>query len=180
MQCVVLDRNKGLVAVTGENLLQCAGPSQAIASAMVIRLFWSALQDLCPDAPPLRTDIHVLSAAPLPGILDCIQCVTLAQARENGRLRVDPDAAPVAAPLAIEGRFYFEVEIHGNCRAYWPRSGIFDSTFLPTVLRYQDATRTPDESVAYQAYKQQLVERILHAPRHGVFSTRTVPWRWGK
>ena len=87
---------------------------------------------------------------------------------------------PVAAPLAIEGRFYFEVGIHGNCRAYWPRSGIFDSTFLPTVLRYQDATRTPDESVAYQAYKQQLVERILHAPKHGVFSNPHRPLALGK
>lgn len=157
------------IPVTREHLLFYAGPSQVIASALMYRLFCRALGDLSPARPPERTDISVLTAFPGSGVLDCIEYVTRARTLNDGRLVVDTTAGPPEAPVAGEGKFYFEVEIAGRRQGYWPMQGYFDETFLHMVAQYQDKDSTPAREAAYQDFKQQLVGRLLGAPEDMLF-----------
>ncbi|MEF9943749.1 MAG: hypothetical protein RR758_06165, partial [Burkholderiaceae bacterium] len=126
-----------------DDLLRYAGPSQLIASALVLRLLAQAFADLSPERPPLRSDIHVLTAFPGDGILDCVELVT--RARTQGRLTINTEAGPPEASPALPGRFYFEVRIGSRARAYWPVAGIFTEEVRQRVLQFQDGHGTAAE-----------------------------------
>ena len=160
------------IPVTREHLTLYAGPSQIIATALMFRLFARALADLSPEKPPERSDLSVLTAFPGPGILDCIEYVTRARTLNDGRLVIDTDAGPAEAPIALKGRFYFEVGVGRQRRGYWPSEGYFDRAFLNMVAAYQGGRNTPEEETAYQSFKQQLIGRILGAPEDTLFCSR--------
>ncbi|PIE57052.1 MAG: hypothetical protein CSA34_01775 [Desulfobulbus propionicus] len=157
------------IPVTREQLTLYSGPSQIIATALMFRLFRRAITDLSPETPPERTAFSTLVAFPGPGILDCIEYVTRARTHGPDRLIIDTEAGPEDAPRAPKGRFYFELEINGRRRAYWPAPGLFDETFLEMVRRYQPGENTPAEEAAYQQFKQQMVGKLLGAPGPELF-----------
>jgi len=162
------------IPVTREQLLYYAGPSQVIASALVFKLFCTALEQLSPAFIPERTDITVLTAFPGAGVVDCIEYITRARTSDDGRLAIDTSAGPDQAPAAFGGRFYFEVAISEHRRGYWPRQGIFDKTFVDMVSRYQEGNGSPEEETAYQLYKQNLTGRLLGSSGAELFHSRVV------
>ncbi|MDK2956548.1 MAG: hypothetical protein PWQ57_2044 [Desulfovibrionales bacterium] len=164
----------GLVLVSRKDLLRCTGPTQVIVTALMFRVFRRAVADLPAETPPARTDIHVLSACPLQGILDCIDCVTGARTLDDGRLTVAPNAGPDAAPAALRGRFYFEIGINGRWRGYWPDSGIFNQEFRDKAGRFEEGLCSPAEAAAYQSWKQGLAARILGAPEDELLHVQDV------
>lgn len=162
------------IPVTREQLIHYAGPSQIIATALMFRLFGQAFDELSPGKPPERTEISALTAFPGPGILDCIEYATRARTFDDGRLIIDVNAGPEDAPPSVEGRFYFEIEIGGRRRGYWPVSGFFDKTFLDMVRKYQDSAPNRSEEAWYRNYKEQLVGRLLAAPDGELFNSRDI------
>ncbi len=157
------------IPVTREQLTLYSGPSQIIATALMFRLFRRAIADLSPAGPPEREVISTLVAFPGPGILDCIEYVTRARTLAPERLIISTGAGPEEAPAALTGRFYFELEIDGRRRGYWPAPGFFDETFLQMVHRYQPGNNTPAEEAVYQQFKQQLVGKLLGAAESELF-----------
>lgn len=162
------------IPVTREQLICYAGPSQVIATALMFRLFGRALADLAPEGPPERTDISVLTAFPGPGILDCIEYITRARTQDMRRLIVDTEAGPREAPLSVEGRFYFEIQVGHRRRGYWPVEGYFDRTFLEMVGRYQDGTADAKAEADYQAFKQHLIGRLLGCSEKELFHQKMI------
>ena len=162
------------IPVTREQLTLYAGPSQIIATALMFRLFRRALADLSPDGPPERTDISVLTAFPGPGVMDCIEYVTRARTYDDGRFTIDDNAGPEAAPIALIGRFYFEIRVGSRGRGYWPAEGYFTEEFRAMVRAWQDGHGSPEEEAAYQDFKQQLVGRLLGAPEDKLFHWREI------
>lgn len=155
-----------------DDLLKYAGPSQLIASALVLRLLARAFADLSPDAPPRRDTIRVLTAFPGEGVIDSIELVT--RARTQGRLTIATEAGPSEAPPALPGRFYFEIRIGARGRAYWPAPGYFTDEFRELVTRHQDGSGSPAELEAYLAYKHRLIGRLLGAPDGELFHSREI------
>jgi len=162
------------IPVTREHLTLYSGPSQIIATALMFRLFGRAIADLAPEGPPERTDIAVLTAFPGPGVMDCIEYVTRARTMDDGRFAVDLKAGPVEAPEALPGKHYYEVEICGKRRGYWPVDGYFDKTFLTMVSRYQAGHNSPEHEAAYQAYKHEFIGRLLGASEDSLFRFRDI------
>lgn len=161
---------EGQIFFGRDDLLRYAGPSQLIASALVLRLLAQAFADLSPGQPPLRSDIHVLTAFPGDGILDCVELVT--RARTQDRLSIDTEAGPPEAPPALPGRFYFEVRIGARARAYWPRDGFFSEEFRQRVTRFQEGAGSAAELDDYLAYKHALIGRLLGAPAGQLFHSK--------
>jgi hypothetical protein len=161
---------EGLISIGRDDLLKYAGPSQLIASALMLRLFARAFADLSPHAPPQRSAIRMLTAFPGEGILDCIELVT--RARTQNRLLIDTEAGPAEAPAALPGRFYFEVWIERCGRAYWPCASLFTEEFRASVSRFQDGAGTPEEQAAYIAFKHALIGRLLGCSDDALFHTR--------
>jgi hypothetical protein len=174
-----LAREGGLVAVSRKDLLRFTGPTQVIASALMFRVFRRAVADLSAEIPPSRMDVHVLTACPLQGILDCIDCVTRARTLDDGRLTVDPGAGPDSAPAALQGRFYFEIGINGRWRGYWPDSGIFNQEFRDRVTRFEEGACSSAEAAAYQTWKQGMAARILGASEDELLHVQDVAPRLG-
>lgn len=168
---VVADRD-GLVAIGRDDLVRYAGPSQIVASALMLRLFARAFADLSPDAPPHRDAVTVLVAFPGDGILDCVEMIT--RARTRGRLVVDETAGPPEALPSIVGRFYFEVAIAGRRRGYWLKPGYFTDGFLAQIRRHQDGAGSAEERADYQIAKHTLIGRLLGAPDDALFDSREV------
>lgn len=161
---------EGQLVFGRDDLLRYAGPSQLIASAVVLRLLAQAFADLSPGQAPLRSEIHVLTAFPGDGILDCVELVT--RARTQGRLIIDTEAGPAEAPPALPGRFYFEVRIGTRARAYWPVEGLFTDEFRQRVVQFQDGAGTPAELEDYLAFKHALIGRLLGAPDGRLFHSK--------
>jgi hypothetical protein len=164
----------GVLAIGRDDLVRYAGPSQIVASALVIRLFDRAFAELSPDRPPHRDEIAVLTAFPGDGILDCVEMLT--RARTRGRLTVDPTAGPAWAPPAPGGRFWFEVAIGGRRRGYALKPGVFPDDFVAAIGRHQEGRGTPAELAAYQIAKHALIGRLLGSPAEDLFtSVEVVP-----
>jgi hypothetical protein len=102
VQFVTVADQDGQVAIGRDDLVRYAGPAQIVASALCLRLFARALEDLSLGVPPHRDSIRVLVAFPGDGILDCIEMIT--RARTRGHLIIDTEAGPADAPLARVGR----------------------------------------------------------------------------
>ena len=152
------------------------GPTQIIASALVFRLFERAFADLSPQTPPDREDIAFLSGFAGTGIAECVEVVTRIRTRHPERFCVDTEAAPSEAPPgALPGAMYFEVQIGGHRRGYWPPRELFDDVFRQNVRRFQNGGGTAAEQEAYFAYKKNLASAILRAPSEGFFSSRDIP-----
>ena len=164
---------EGVLSFGRDDLLKYAGPSQLIASALTLRLFAQAFSDLSPAAPPLRSDIRVLTAFPGDGILACTEMIT--RAWTQGRLTIDEGAGPAEAPPALPGRFYFEVWVAGRGRAYWPRPGFFTDEFRDLVVRFQDGAGSAEEQAAYLAFKHALIGRLLGARAEELFVSAELP-----
>lgn len=157
------------IQVCRDHLTFYSGPSQIIATALMFRLYKRAIGDLSPDNTPERTDITTLVSFPGPGILDCVEYVTRARTVDDGRLVIDSEAGPDNSPKALVGRFYFEIDIRGKRRGYWPVPGYFDDTFLKMVTKYQDGKGSVQEEADYQSFKQNIVDRILGAGGNELF-----------
>ena len=167
------------LSFTWASLYAYGGPKQIIASALVFRLLERAFQDLSPDRPPDRASIGFLSAFPGRGIAECVELVTRIGTRLPERYEVSPEAAPAEAPLAIDGRLYFEVQIRRERRGYWPSAAFFDDVFRDRVTRYQEGAGMREEQAAYLAYKRELASSILAAPSETLFSSRAAaPRAW--
>jgi hypothetical protein len=159
----------GLLAIGRDDLVRYAGPSQIVASALVIRLFDRAFAELSPDRPPHRDAIEVLTAFPGDGILDCVEMLT--RARTRGRLTVAPTAGPDWAQPAPGGKFWFEVAIDGRRRGYALKPGVFPDAFVAAVVRHQEGAGTPAELADYQIAKHALIGRLLGAPSDDLFTS---------
>lgn len=173
LQFVTVADQDGLVAIGRDDLVRYAGPSQIVASALVLRLFARAIADLSPDAPPHRDDIRVLVAFPGDGILDCVEMIS--RARTRGRLTIDIEAGPPEALPSIVGRFYFEVAVGDRRRGYWLRPGYFTDAFVAQIRRHQDGAGTPEELDDYQIAKHALIGRLLGAPDAALFDSKEIP-----
>lgn len=172
LQFLTVADQDGLVAIGRDDLVRYAGPSQIVASALMLRLFARAFADLSPDAPPRRDTIRVLVAFPGDGILDCVEMIT--RARTRGRLAIDEHAGPPEALPSIVGRFYFEVEIAGRRRGYTLRPGFFSDSFVAQIRRHQDGSGTAEELADYQVAKHALIGKLLGSPDEALFSVREV------
>ncbi|MCC7049847.1 MAG: hypothetical protein IT562_24280 [Alphaproteobacteria bacterium] len=171
-QFLPLSDGGALIAIDRGHLLAFAGPDQIVATALMFRLYDHAIADLSPGVPPQRRRIATLVAFPGPGILDCVEMVT--RAREGDRLTVATEAGPSDAPPALLGRFYFEIAMEGRRRAYWPMPGYFTADFLDRVRRFQDGAGTAAEQADYQAFKHELVGRLIGAPYGRLFHAREI------
>jgi hypothetical protein len=172
LQFITVADQDGLVAIGRDDLVRYAGPSQIVASALMLRLFARAFADLSPDAPPARDAIRVLVAFPGDGILDCVEMIT--RARTRGRLVLDETAGPPEALPSIVGRFYFEVEIAGRRRGYTLKPGFFSDSFVAQIRRHQDGSGTAEELADYQIAKHALIGKLLGSPDDALFSAREV------
>jgi hypothetical protein len=160
---------------TWASLYAYCGPTQIIASALMFRLFEKAIADLSPASVPERKEFQFLSGFPGRGIAECVELVTrLTTLRPRGFV-VDALSAPPQAPSAGEGGFlYFEVQIGGRRKGYWPPSSFFDDTFRTNVSLYQNGSGGEEAQGSYHAYKKNLSTLILKAPPENFFSFRDV------
>lgn len=173
LQFLAVRDQDGMVAIGRDDLVRYAGPGQIVASALCLRLFDRAFEDLSPGAVPHRDDIRVLVGFPGEGILDCVEMIT--RARTRGRLTIDTRAGPAETPPAPVGRFYFEVAIGARRRGYRLADGFFTPEFVELVTRHQDGAGTPAERDVYQRAKHDLVGRLLGAPDQALFHACEVP-----
>ncbi|TIH20198.1 hypothetical protein D0S45_02320 [Marinifilum sp. JC120] len=160
------------IPVTRESFIHYSGPSQVIATALMLRLFCTAINDLSPGRVPERSDITALTAFPGQGIKDCIEYVTRGKTLHEGGLEIDSDAMPPAphkAAPALVGRFYFEVEIRGKRNGYWPKDGIFTDHFREMVTKWQDGKGSAEDEAAYQQFKQEIISKLLGTPEGQLF-----------
>lgn len=172
LQFLLVEDQDGVVAIGRDDLVRYAGPSQIVASALCLRLFARAFADLSPERPPRRDDIHVLTAFPGDGILDCVEMIT--RARTRGRLTIDTEAGPADAPPSVIGRFYFEIRIGNKGRGYTLKPGYFTADFVDMVRRFQNGAANPADRDAYQIAKHALIGRLLGAPEAEMFTARDV------
>ena len=171
-QFLIVGDSDGAVALTRDDLVKYAGPSQIVAATVVFRLFEKAFADLSPRRPPHRDTIDVLVAFPGDGILDCVEMVTRARTRE--RLTIDTVAGPAEAPPSIIGRFYFEIGLPSGRRGYWLAPGYFDDVFLDLVRKHQDGRGSGEERALYLRSKQELIGRLMGASRDELFNVQTL------
>ncbi len=167
IQFVAVADRDGIMAIGRDDLVKYAGAEQIVASALCLRLFALAFDDLSPGVPPLREAISVLVAFPGDGILDCVEMIT--RARTRGRLKVDTEAGPADVPPAIIGRFYFEISIRDQSAGYSLRNGFFTNDFLDMVKKHQSGNTTADEIAEYQNRKHALIGSILGATSQDLF-----------
>lgn len=172
VQFVTVADQDGCLAIGRDDLVRYAGPSQIVASALMLRLFARAFADLSPQTPPRRDDIKVLVAFPGDGVLDCVEMIT--RARTRGRLAIDESAGPADALPATVGRFYFEVEIAGRRLGYSLKPGFFSDSFVAQIRRHQDGAGTAAELADYQIAKHALIGKLLGSPDDALFSVREV------
>jgi hypothetical protein len=177
-----MQRNEFSIRDHGETLTFCwqslyayVGPTQIIASALVFRLFERAFAELSPGAPPDREHLAFLSGFPGMGIAECVELVTRLRTRHESRYVVNGEAGPQDAPRHPLGRMYFEVQVDGTRRGYFPPRTIFDETFFRNVAAWQGGGGTAAEQEAYFAFKKTLSRRILETPLDKLFSFRDVP-----
>jgi hypothetical protein len=147
------------------------GYRNIIASALTARLFRRAFEDLAPTGPADRDELFLLTAFPGPGILEAVELVTRVPTRHPDRLVIDKNAGPAGAPLAPNGRFYFELQVGQNRRGYWPPEAIFDDLFRDMVKRYQTGGGTEEEQLQYRTFKQNKAEEILGWPEEELFAS---------
>lgn len=166
--------NNEVLEFSPASLYAYCGPTQIIAAALMFRLFERAFADLSPGLAPDREDIWFLAGFPGTGIAECAELVTRLRTRRPERFRIGPGAAPPEAPRTVSGALYFEVQIKGQRKGYWPPGELFDDVFRRNVGLYQDGGGTAKEREEYLAYKKGLSTAILRAPGEGFFSSRDV------
>jgi hypothetical protein len=164
--------NNEVLEFSPASLYAYCGPTQIIASALMFRLFERAFADLSPGLAPDREDIWFLAGFPGTGIAECVELVTRIRTRRPERFRIGPGVPE--APRTASGALYFEVQIRGQRKGYWPPGELFDDVFRRNVGLYQDGGGTTKEREDYLAYKKGLAAAILRAPGEGFFSSRDV------
>lgn len=153
-------------------LLQHAGDRNIVAAALCYRVLGWMLPVLSPRSPPRQSGLHFRVAFGGPGILDCLRLVA------GERVHVDPSCAPLDAPEAPEGRFYFEAAYGARLCSVYPRRAIFPRNFLDQVARFQEGGGTPSQQSAYQRVKRAFAGRLLARPAEDLFQTRV--WSTGR
>ncbi|MDR1257644.1 MAG: hypothetical protein LBJ86_07850 [Spirochaetaceae bacterium] len=169
---IVVRENNEALEFSPSSLYAYCGPKQIIASALIFRLFERAFAELSPERPPDRDDIRFLAGFPGTGIAECVELVTRIKTRRPERFSVNPDAAPPEAPRTVSGAMYFEVQIKGRRKGYWPPGELFDDVFRRNVGLYQNGGGSAKEQEEYLTYKKRLSAAILAAPPEGFFSSR--------
>lgn len=164
------------LSVSWEELYKYCGPSQIIATALSYRLFEQAFRELDPGACPDRRSLSFLTAFPGRGVLECLEYITRIPSLAPENLVLDLEAGPVEAPPSKPGRFYFELQAGEQRRAYYPRKGFFDETFLNQVASWQDYTPGEEGYEAYRGYKREKARSIL-AEEEEFFVSSSLPPR---
>ncbi len=178
MDASIAVRDDGeVLAFTWESLYAYCGPTQIIASALVFRLLERAFRELSPEEPPDRADLSFLTAFGGRGIAEAVELVTRLGSRRPDRYVVDTEAAGPEAPDAAGGKLYFEVQVGGRRRGYWPSPSIFDDFFRDQVGRYQEGGGTAEEREAYRLFKRRLAAAILAEDADSLFGSRETPPR---
>jgi len=165
MESVLLIQDqKDELSINWNMLYAYCGPSQLIASALFYRLAEQAFKELSPLEVPKREDFAFLSAFPGRGILECIELTLRLPSLAPQRLHLDLEAGPEEAPKALQGRFYFEIQIADERRAYYPAAQYFDEEFLHQVKTWQHADLSQKEYDAYMKYKWAKAKALLEHP----------------
>lgn len=166
--------SEGLITYTREDLIRYAGHGHVIASGLIMRLFDRAFRDLSPEKPPMRRELHVLSAFPGLGVRDGIELVT--HAVTDGRFKLDLDAGGSDAPPSpIGGRMYFEVSYQGRTFAYTLRPDLFNDEWREKVAAYQKGATDVEMHARYVAYKYGFLGRLLTASDPFLIAREKVP-----
>lgn len=155
---VVLDSGIRL-EISFDDVVRFHGRTSIGGAALGFRLIQRALTDLTPEAPPERATIHFVTAFPGPGLRDAIEMVTRAVTR--GAYKFDLECAPVTAPEAAKGRFWFEVTIAERKAAYQPPTGLLTAEFIDLSRKSINQTLDANEANRWTAAKEELAACVM-------------------
>ncbi len=167
---IQLQDQDGVITLTRQDLLNYTGYGNVIAAALMIRVCKVAFDHLSPDQPVNRRQLYWSLGFCGPGILDCIEMISMAI--REGRCLQKPVLDHPYAPMSLGGQFVFDITYQNRTLRIWPDADIFDDEFRHQVATWQDMPLTESRQ-AFLDYKQRKVEQILDAPSDRLF---TIQW----
>jgi hypothetical protein len=159
----VLDHGE-LVAVSFDDMLKYHGRSSIAGVAHGFKVMQRAFPLLAGGSPPERYHLWIHSAFDGAGARDAFEMVT--RAVTGRRYRLAPDLAPVDAPHAPEGRFFFRFEYRGSRVDLTLRAGLVSDEFVELARR---GAETPAEARRLVRLKQDMADRLLSLAAEEVY-----------
>ncbi|AWB35018.1 hypothetical protein [Orrella marina] len=157
----------GIITLTREDLLKYTGYGNVIAAALMIRVCKAAFDRLSPSEPVNRRELYWTLGFCGPGILDCVEMISLAI--REGRCLQKPMLDHPQAPMSIGGQFVFDITYRNRSVRIWPDARIFDDEFREQVANWQDKP-VSEERQAFLEYKHRKVSQILNEPESTLFT----------
>lgn len=149
------------LSFTHSDMVRYAGPDKIIATALMFQLFRCAFAHLAPDRLVERNEVSMQIGFPSPGVVDCTELVLRGRTRNEINVTVKTKDLPQEAPQALVGRFYFEFEYEGKRIGLYPIEGLFTDAFRTMTSRFQARRGSDEEQARYQAFEQDMVERLM-------------------
>ncbi len=160
---VVLDQGES-ISISFDDLLKYHGRSSIAGVAHAFKAMERAFPLLSSAEPPERSDITVESGFPGGGARDAFEMVTRAVTGDRYRLASEP--APVEAPEAPGGHFFFRLGYRGTAVDLVARAYLIPEEFLQLACR---EAPTPAEAVRAQQLKEEMANRLLGLPAGEVY-----------
>lgn len=175
-QAATLDLMEGdcPLSFTRDDMIRYAGPDQVIATALMFQLFTRAFAELDDGNGIQRNEITMQIGFPGPGVVDCTELVLRGRTRNQINVTVKTEDLPMEAPEALIGRFYFEFEYAGKRIGLWPVDGLFTAEFREMAKKFQPRKGTEQDQAAYQAFKDDLIKRLLETDPKDLFHMKVV------
>ena len=160
---VVLDQSES-ISISFDDLVKYHGRSSIAGVAHAFKAMERAFPLLSPAEAPERSDITVESGFPGGGARDAFEMVT--RAITGGRYRLASGPAPVEAPEASGGHFFFRIGYRGTVVDLVARAGLVPEEFVRVAC---NESPTPAEAVRSRQLKEEMTARLLRLPADEVY-----------
>lgn len=168
---IQLQDQDGIITLNRYDLLKYTGYGNVIAAALMIRVCKTAFDRLSPGVPVNRRALYWTLGFCGPGILDCVEMVSMAV--REGRCLQKPMFDHPEAPLSIGGQFVFDISYQDRGIRIWPSATIFDDEFRQQVSNWQELSDSAGRQ-AFLAYKARKVEQILSEHHATLFTVKEI------